>query len=104
MRLKRSLIVTFAALLAAAVLVVVFAPFLVGGALRLWAERAARREGLQLEIGKIEAPLLRPVVVHDVRLRADGAAPFLDSSRKLDSTLLPAIDSYVIPIIPLTSH
>ena len=34
----------------------------------------------------------------------DGAAPFLDSSRKLDSTLLPAIDSYVIPIIPLTSH
>ena len=69
MRLKRSLILTLAMLLAAAVLVVCFAPFLVAGGLRWWAESAARREGLQLEIGSIEAPLLRPVIVRGVRLR-----------------------------------
>jgi hypothetical protein len=76
MRVKRSLYVTLVALLAAALLVVVFAPFLVASGLRLWAERAARREGLQLEIGGIEAPLLRSVIVRDVHLRTDAAAPF----------------------------
>ena len=76
MRVKRSLVVTMAGLLMAAALVFAFAPFLVAGGLRAWAQRVARREGLLLEIGKIEAPLLRPVVIRDLRFRTDGAAPF----------------------------
>lgn len=76
MRLKRSLILTLAMLLTAAVLVICFAPFLVAGGLRWWAQRAARREGLQLEIGSIEAPLLRPVIVRDVRFKTDATAAF----------------------------
>ena len=76
MRVKRSLAVTAAVLLAAAALVVCFAPFLVASGLRLWAQRAARGEGLQLEIGNIEAPLLRPVIVRDLRFRTDATAPF----------------------------
>jgi hypothetical protein len=76
MRVKRSLLVTVAVVLLAAALVVCFAPFLVASGLRLWAQRTAQREGLQLEIGKIDAPLLRPVVIRDLRLRTEGAAPF----------------------------
>jgi hypothetical protein len=75
MRVKRSLLVTVAVVLLAAALVLCFAPFLVAGGLRLWAQRAARREGLQLEIGNIDAPLLRPVVIRNLRLRTEGAAP-----------------------------
>jgi hypothetical protein len=76
MRVKRSLLVTVAIVLLTAALVVCFAPFLVAGGLRLWAQRVARREGLQLEIGNIEAPLLRPVVIRDLHLRTEGVAPF----------------------------
>lgn len=76
MRVQRSLVLTMAGLLVAAALVFCFAPLLVAGGLRVWAQRAARREGLQLEIGKIDAPLLRPVVIRDLRLRSEAAAPF----------------------------
>ena len=76
MRVKRSLLILAAVLLVATVLAVCFAPFLVAGGLRWWAQRAARREGLELEIGNIEAPLLRPVVVHDLRFRTNPGAPF----------------------------
>jgi hypothetical protein len=76
MRLKRSLVIAAAALFATVVLVICLAPLLVAGGLRFWAQRAARREGLQLEFGRIEAPLLRPVIVHDFRFRSDTNAPF----------------------------
>jgi hypothetical protein len=76
MRVKRSLLVTVAVVLLAAALVVCFAPFLVAGGLRLWAQRVARREGLQLQIGNIDAPLLRPVIIRDLHLQTEGAAPF----------------------------
>jgi hypothetical protein len=76
MRVKRSLFVTVAVVLLAAALVVCFAPFLVAGGVRLWAQRTAHREGLQLVIGNIDAPLLRPVVIRDLHLRTEGAAPF----------------------------
>src|SRR3954454_8784857 len=75
MRLRR-LIILAAALVAGALLLICFAPFLVAGGLRFWAQRIARREGLQLEIGNIEAPLLRPVVIRDLRFRTEGVAPF----------------------------
>jgi hypothetical protein len=76
MRLKRTLILVAAGLFVAAVLIVCLAPVIVASGLRLWAERVARREGLQIEFGQIEAPFLRPVVVRNFRFRSDGAAPF----------------------------
>jgi hypothetical protein len=76
MRLKRSLILIAAGFLVAAVLVVCLAPVIVTSGLRFWTERVARREGLQIEFGQIEAPFLRPVVVRNFRLRSDVAAPF----------------------------
>src|SRR5204863_9300877 len=75
MRLRR-LIILAAALVAGALLLLCFAPFLVAGGLRFWAQRTARREGLQLEIGNIEAPLLRRVVVRDLSFRIVGVAHF----------------------------
>jgi hypothetical protein len=76
MRVKRSLLVTVAVVLLAAALVVCFTPLLVAEGLRLWAQRIARREGLQLEIASINAPLLRPVIIRALHLRTKGAAPF----------------------------
>lgn len=77
MRWKRPLILVAVALFVAAVLVVVLAPLIVANGVRLWAERVARREGLQLQLEKIEAPLLRPVVVRNLRVESGPAAPFL---------------------------
>lgn len=77
MRLRRPLIWIPAALLVAAVLVVCLAPLIVANGLRFWAEREARREGLQLQLEEIDAPLLRPVVVRNLRVESGPATPFL---------------------------
>src|SRR3954452_15585103 len=76
MRGKRLLLIFAAALLIVILLAVCFAPLLVAGGLRVWAQRAARREGLRLELGEIEAPFLRPVIVTNLRLRSDPGLPF----------------------------
>jgi hypothetical protein len=74
--MRRRLIIVVAVIAAVAVLLICLAPLLVAGAMRFWAQGAASREGLQLEIGGIDAPLLRPVVIRELRVRTDGAAPF----------------------------
>jgi hypothetical protein len=76
MRLKRPLILVAGSLLVAFLLVVCFAPLIVANGLRIWAERAARREGMRLEVEQVQAPLLRPVVVRKLRFTNDAAAPF----------------------------
>lgn len=76
MRLKKPFLLFCASVLAAGVLSVCLAPWLVAGALRLWAARAAQQEGLQIEFEKIEAPLLRPVVVHKLQIASHPEAPF----------------------------
>ncbi len=76
MRLKRSLILTAAGLVVAAVLVVCLAPVIVASGLRFWAYRVARREGLRVEIGQIEAPFLRPVTVRNLRVVSGPGALF----------------------------
>lgn len=75
MRVKRSLIL-IAALLAALVLGLFLTPFLVATSLRAWAQRAAQREGLRLEIDEIQAPLFRPVVVRNLRVESAAETPF----------------------------
>ena len=71
------MILVAVALFVAAALIVVLAPVIVANGVRLWAERVARREGLQLQLEQIEAPLLRPVVVRNLRVESGPAAPFL---------------------------
>lgn len=76
MSLKGSLLRFCAALLLVALLIVCLAPFAVAGGLRIWIGRLAKQQGLQVEIGKIEAPLLRPVVLHNVRVTTAHDALF----------------------------
>jgi hypothetical protein len=76
MRGKRLLSIFAAALLVAILLAVCFAPLIIAGGLRVWARRAAHREGLSLELGAIEAPFLRPVIVRNLRVRSDPGLPF----------------------------
>ena len=76
MRPKKFLILFFASLLVAGILVVCLAPLIVAGGLRLWVARTARQEGLSIELGKIEAPLWRPVIIQNLRIATQPDAPF----------------------------
>src|SRR5947207_15778136 len=76
MRLRRPVLILAATLLVVSILVVCFAPLLVAGGLRWWAQRAANREGLRLELGEIEAPFLHPVIIRNLRLRNEAEAQF----------------------------
>jgi hypothetical protein len=76
MQRKRFLILMAAALLVAAVLLVALAPLIVANGLRIWAERVAHREGFLFQLEKIEAPLLRPVIVRNLRIESGPEAPF----------------------------
>jgi hypothetical protein len=77
MRPKRFLVLFCASLFIIGVLVVCLTPFVVPAGLRWWVSRLARQEGLQVELGKIEAPFLHPVVIHDVRIASAPGAVFL---------------------------
>jgi hypothetical protein len=76
MRFKKFLFLFCSSLLVAGVLAVCLTPLVVAGGLRLWIARTARQEGLRIEFGKIEAPLLRPVVVHKLQVSSQVDAPF----------------------------
>ena len=76
MRLRRPLLILAATLLAASILAVCFAPLLIAGGLRWWAQRTARQEGLLLELGEVDAPFLHPVIIRNLRLRNESDAQF----------------------------
>lgn len=77
MRLKRSLIFAVASSLAVGtVLAVLFSPFLVANSLRVWAQRMAAQEGLQIQIERIDAPLFRPVTVQNLRIESPPGHQF----------------------------
>jgi hypothetical protein len=76
MRRKRFLFV-LGALLVVALLGVLLAPFFVATGLRFWMTRAARQQGLRIEIERIESPLMRPAVIHKLRVTNEANAPFL---------------------------
>ncbi|MDP9098676.1 MAG: hypothetical protein M3N48_06735 [Verrucomicrobiota bacterium] len=77
MQRKKTLVLTAAALVVAAVLFLYLVPLIVANGVRLWAERVARREGLQVRLDEIDAPLFRPVVVRNLRIESRPSAPFL---------------------------
>ncbi|MDP9004642.1 MAG: hypothetical protein M3N12_07615 [Verrucomicrobiota bacterium] len=88
---RRKFIILLASLLFTLVLLLCLAPLIVAGGLRVWAARIGRREGLSIELGKISAPLLRPVAVEKVRIVSQPGAPFrvaIETSRvELDLNL-----------------
>jgi len=60
---------------------IVFAPFVVSNGLRLWLHWQAHRQQLKIELGKISAPLLRPVSIVRIRITSKpGAATQIDLS------------------------
>lgn len=76
MRFGKFLILFAAALFIGGVLTVCLSPLIVAGGLRLWAARVARQGNLQIELGRIEAPFLSPVIIHNLHITSDPAAPF----------------------------
>jgi len=76
MRRRRPLLILAATFLVVLIVAVCFAPLLIAGGLRWWAQRAASRDGLRLELGEIEAPFLHPVIVRNLRVRSEPGAQF----------------------------
>ncbi|MEY2526254.1 MAG: hypothetical protein QOE73_1025 [Verrucomicrobiota bacterium] len=66
-----------ASLLAVLIAVILFwiAPTGVANGVRLWLWWQARQQGLKIEVGKIEAPLLRPVVIQHLHVSSAQDAP-----------------------------
>lgn len=63
-----------AAVCVSAALLLAFMPLLVSGGVRAWLWWLAREEGLALEVAHIDAPLFRPVVLHQLRFRSQANA------------------------------
>jgi hypothetical protein len=53
---------------------IVFAPFFVSNGLGFWLHWQAHRQGLKIELGKISAPLLRPISIERVRVVSEKGA------------------------------
>ncbi|MBO0696257.1 MAG: hypothetical protein J2P56_09185, partial [Verrucomicrobia bacterium] len=70
MLLKHRFLVTFLFLLLAVLLAVWFTPFTVSHSIRWWIWWRARQEGFTVNIDKIDAPFLRPVAIHQLRLKS----------------------------------
>ena len=68
MSLKKRLLTLILILLAASVVAGLLAPLVVSNGLRLWIWWEARAYGLKADVGKIEAPFLRPATIHNIHL------------------------------------
>jgi hypothetical protein len=69
MRRKRLLLLISGLILLAAAIAVLLAPILVASALRVWARWQTSQHGLLVDLGRIEAPLFRPVTIRSLRIR-----------------------------------
>lgn len=72
---RRTFLRLLAALAAAAVIVVMLTPALVVGGVRTWLWWTARSHDLTIDCRNVDAPLLRPVVLEDLRVRTRGGSP-----------------------------
>jgi hypothetical protein len=68
MSLKKRLLTLILILLAASVVAGLLAPLVVSNGLLLWIWWEARAHGLKADVGKIEAPFLRPVTIHNIHI------------------------------------
>jgi hypothetical protein len=69
MLLKSRLLLAGLFFLVAALLAIWFTPFTVSHGVRWWIWWRARQEGFTVNIDKIDAPFLRPVAIHQLRLK-----------------------------------
>src|SRR5438132_8360162 len=76
MRFKKFLLLSCASLLVAGILTVCLTPLLIAGGMHLWIARTARQDGLRITFEKIEAPMLRPVIVHKLQIASQADASF----------------------------
>src|SRR3989440_1106744 len=80
MRKNRLLLISLAVLIVA-LGTVAFAPIAVSNGLRLWLGWQAHRQQLKIELGKISAPFLRPVLIERIRVtNIPGTATQIDLS------------------------
>src|SRR4030095_3809569 len=86
MPLKNRFVLVSLFLLLAALLAVWFTPFAVSHGVRWWIWSRARQEGFTVNIDKIDAPFLRPVVIRQLRLRNAH-----DDALRVDLTVTDAI-------------
>jgi hypothetical protein len=82
MPLKHRFLLAGVLLLLAALLAVWFTPFAVSHGVRWWVWWRARQEGFTVNIDKIDAPFLRPIVIHQLQLRSAH-----DDSLRVDLTI-----------------
>jgi hypothetical protein len=68
MPLAKRLLLVALVLILASVVIVVLTPVLVADGIRLFAFWKARHQGVKIVLGQIEAPFLRPVVIHGIRV------------------------------------
>jgi hypothetical protein len=76
MPFKNRLFLVGLLVLTVALIAIWFAPLLVSNGVRLWIWWKARQEGLVVNLDKIDAPLLRPVVIRGCRLRSGPGDAF----------------------------
>jgi len=86
MRLRSRVLFAGVVLLLAALLAVWCTPFAVSRGVRWWIWWRARQEGFIVEINKVDAPFLRPVVIRQLRLRNAR-----DDALRLDLTITDAL-------------
>ena len=65
---RNRLLLISAAVLIVALSTIVFAPLVVSNGLRLWLHWQARRQELKIDIGKINAPFLRPISIERIHV------------------------------------
>jgi len=85
MLFKGRLLLVGLLLLLAALLAVWFTPFSVSHGVRWWIWWRARQEGFTVKIDKIDAPFLRPVAIHQLRLKNER-----DDTLRVDLTITDA--------------
>ncbi len=70
MPLRNRVVLSILLLLLIATLTIAFAPFFVSNGVRLWVWWFARQEGFVATVDKVEAPLLRPIVIGQLHLKS----------------------------------
>src|SRR5439155_5207432 len=68
MLLKKRLLTLILILLVALIVDALLAPLVVSHGLRLWIWWEARAHGFKADVGKIEAPFLRPATIHNIHI------------------------------------
>jgi hypothetical protein len=78
MPFKKRLLLAGLLILIAALIAIWFAPLVVSNGIRLWVWWKAWQEGLVIDLGQIDAPFLKPVVIRGCQLRSgpDNAFQF----------------------------